>query len=505
MTSKKKSYFLAIDQGTSGTKAIIFDAHGSIKIKRTSPLKSHYPKANYVEQIPEEIYHSVLTAVKDCLAAFEQKFPNQNNNIIACGISNQRETFVLWDKHGNPLHNAVVWQCKRSNSICETLIDRKLESVIHAKTGLTIDPYFSATKVIWLYENNKTVKRAIDAGEAFFGTVDTWLLYKLTEGKSYKTDHTNASRTLFYNIYELNWDKALLEQYGLKNLNLPEVTYSSDDFGVASFDGAAKQAIPITGIIGDSQAAFFGEECFGIGTAKATLGTGCSILWNTDKLSTDLNNNMLTTIGWSLKGQLSYALEGIIVSCGATIEWLKNQLSLFDSYDEIEPMVVSLKSNEGVYLIPAFSGMGAPYWQKNWKASIHGLTFSTSKEHLLRAGLESIAYQIKDGIQSLETKTNTSLKGLKVNGGIAANSFLMQIIADLLNRPITMVGITDISAWGAAMIAGLGVHYWKDMNDLPQLSKEVSKTYYPNTSNSSIHYTYATWSKIIENKKEETF
>jgi len=291
----------------------------------------------------------------------------------------------------------------------------------------------------------------------------------------------------------------------LKNLNLPEVTYSSDDFGVASFDGAAKQAIPITGIIGDSQAAFFGEECFGIGTAKATLGTGCSILWNTDKLSTDLNNNMLTTIGWSLKGQLSYALEGIIVSCGATIEWLKNQLSLFDSYDEIEPMVVSLKSNEGVYLIPAFSGMGAPYWQKNWKASIHGLTFSTSKEHLLRAGLESIAYQIKDVIQSLETKTNTSLKVLKVNGGIAANSFLMQIIADLLNRPITMVGITDISAWGAAMIAGLGVHYWKDMNDLPQLSKEVSKTYYPNTSNSSIHYTYATWSKIIENKKEETF
>lgn len=497
-----KSYILSIDQGTSGTKAIIFDAYGKVVIKTTAPLKSYYPESSFVEQDPQEIYQSVLNAVQSCIKEFRIQFPGEESNIVSCGISNQRETFVVWDKNGNPLHNAVVWQCKRSVAVCELLKNNDFESTVNSSTGLTIDPYFSATKVIWLNENNANVKTAIRNGEAFFGTVDTWLLYKLTNGKSYKTEYTNASRTLFYNIYTLEWDKTLLKAFGLENLNLPEVTFSSDHFGDTTFDGAFKNALPITGIIGDSQAAFFGEECFSNGMAKATLGTGSSILYNAENLSKQSDNGMLTTIGWSVEGQVNYALEGVIVSCGSTIEWLKNQLGVFNSYSELEPMAKSLQSNEGVYLIPAFSGMGAPYWQKDWKASIHGLTFGTTKEHLIRAALESIAFQIKDVIQSIEKETNTPLKELKVNGGITANEFLMQFLADLLKTPITNMGITDVSAWGAALISGLGVKLWRSLEDLPKLPKEMIKCYKPNYDNTLISNSYEGWQLILNEKKQ---
>ncbi len=494
-----KSYILSIDQGTSGTKAIIFDAMGNIVTKATAPLKSYYPAPSFVEQDPQEIYNSVIEAVKKCITLFNEEFPGEIDNIISCGISNQRETFVLWDNDGNPLHSAVVWQCKRSNAICETLKEKDLESKIGASSGLTIDPYFSATKVIWLNENNSKVKEAIEAGDAYFGTVDTWLLYKLTNGKSYKTDHTNASRTLFYNIYDLDWDQSLLKDFNLENLNLPEVTFSSDHFGDSNFEGVFSKQLPITGMIGDSQAAFFGEECFVNGMAKATLGTGSSILWNAEKLEKQTENGMLTTIGWSVDGQVNYALEGVIVSCGSTLEWLKNQLDIFTTHDQIEEMATSLQNNEGVYLIPAFSGMGAPYWQKEWKASIHGLTFGTKKEHLVRAALESIAFQIKDVIGSIEKETKTSLKELKVNGGITANGFLMQFISDLLKTPITNMGITDVSAWGAALMAGLGAKLWVGFEDFPKPPSEVIKSYTPN-ANTEVHGFYENWGAILADK-----
>lgn len=497
-----KSYILSIDQGTSGTKAIIFDEYGKVVIKTTEPLKSYYPTPSFVEQDSNEIYQSVINAVKNCINQFKEQFPGKENSIVSCGISNQRETFVLWDKNGNPLHNAVVWQCKRSVDVCERLKESNLESIINSSTGLTIDPYFSATKVIWLYENNDKVKQAINNGEAYFGTVDTWLLYKLTGHKNYKTEYTNASRTLFYNIYNLEWDKPLLKAFGIENINLPEVRFSSDHFGESTFEGAFNKALPITGIIGDSQAAFFGEECFTNGMAKATLGTGSSILWNVENLTKQADNGMLTTIGWSIEGQVNYAMEGVIVSCGSTIEWLKNQLGIFISYQDIEPMAASLKNNEGVYLIPAFSGMGAPYWQKDWKASIHGLTFGTTKEHLVRAALESIAFQIKDVIQSIELETRTSLKELKVNGGITSNEFLIQFMADLLKTPITNMGITDVSAWGAALISGLGVKLWKDLEELPKLPSEMIKRYIPNQNNESVLKSYLAWQRIINNKNQ---
>ena len=498
---KTKSYILSIDQGTSGTKAIIFDEFGKVIIKTTEPLKSYYPIPGFVEQDPNEIFQSVINAVKNCVLKFTKAFPGEESKIISCGISNQRETFVLWDKHGNPLHNAVVWQCKRSVKVCERLKESNFETTINVSTGLTIDPYFSATKVTWLYENNPIIKQAIDCGNAFFGTVDTWLLYKLTRGKSYKTEYTNASRTLFFNIYNLKWDTSLLKVFKIENINLPEVTFSSDHFGDSTFEGTFKKPLAITGIIGDSQAAFFGEECFVNGMAKATLGTGSSILWNTESLSKQVKNGMLTTIGWSIEGQVNYALEGVIVSCGSTLEWLKNQLGLYTSNQDIEPMATSLGSNEGVYLIPAFSGMGAPYWQKEWKASIHGLTFGSTKEHLVRAALESIAFQVKDVIRSIEVETKTPLKELKVNGGITTNGFLMQFIADLLKTPITNMGITDVSAWGAALISGLGAKLWRDLESLPKLPPEMIKRYIPNQNNEVVLNSYLGWQTLINNKK----
>ncbi|WNH09499.1 FGGY family carbohydrate kinase [Thalassobellus suaedae] len=497
-----KSYILSIDQGTSGTKAIIFDEFGKVVIKTTEPLKSYYPTSSFVEQDPQEIYQSVIKAVKSCVVKFNNEFHGEENNIVSCGISNQRETFVLWDKNGNPIHNAVVWQCKRSVEVCERLKERDLETQINASTGLTIDPYFSATKVMWLYENNETVKDAIGSGNAFFGTVDTWLLYKLTGGKSYKTDYTNASRTLFYNIYDLKWDADLLKIFDLEDLNLPEVTFSSDYFGDSNFEGVFNEPLPITGMIGDSQAAFFGEECFVNGMAKATLGTGSSILWNAENIEKQTNNGMLTTIGWSIEGQVNYAIEGVIVSCGSTLEWLKNQLDIFTSHSDIEIMATSIKTNEGVYLIPAFSGMGAPYWKKDWKASIHGLTFGTKKEHLVRAALESIAFQLKDVIHSIEQETNTSLKELKVNGGITANAFLMQFIADLLKTPIVNMGITDVSGWGAALVSGLGIKLWKHIEDFPKLPSEMIKRYIPNSESNITQQAYENWQVITQNKTQ---
>lgn len=495
------SYILSVDQGTSGTKAILFNALGDVVVKTTAPLASHYPSPSFVEQDPEDIYNSVLIAVKNCITQFNIEYPGEEHKIVSCGISNQRETFVLWDREGKPLHNAVVWQCKRSIAICEKLKNDNLEEVINTSTGLTIDPYFSATKVIWLYENNAKVKEAIDSGTAYFGTIDTWLVYKLTGGKQYKTEYTNASRTLFYNIYNLEWDKELLSAFNLNNLKLPEVTYSSANFGSTSFENSLTKPLAITGVMGDSQAAFFGEECFTNGMVKATLGTGSSILWNTDT-SVSLKNGSLTTIGWSLEGQVNYAIEGVIVSCGSTIEWLKNQLELFTSHGEIESLATSIENNEGVYLIPAFSGMGAPYWEKDWKASIHGLAFGTKKAHFVRAALEAIAYQLKDVIASIEKETKAPLKELKVNGGITANAFLMQFIADLLKTPITNMGITDVSAWGAALVSGLGSKLWSGLEDLPSLPSKNIKQYNPNDVVGLLDENYQEWLAIIKNKNQ---
>lgn len=463
----KKEYILAIDQGTSATKAVIFDTEGRIAARGTEPLTSYYPQPGFVEQDPLEIYQNVLAAVRSCLNQFRADASRDLNQIAVCGISNQRETFCLWDMHGQPLCPAVVWQCKRSVDICSRLQKSALEREIKGRTGLIADPYFSATKLIWLCEHNRSLKSTIEKGEAFFGTIDTWLLYKLTGGRSYYTDYTNASRTLFFNLDHLTWDDYLLEQFQLSGLRLPDVKPSSFDFGVSDFEGLTPNPIPIGAMIGDSHAAAFGEGCFPPGTAKATLGTGCSVLLNTGSRRIASSNGMMSTICWSIGNRVDYALEGIIVSCGSTINWLKDNLGLLKNADECEPMARSVPNTNGVYLIPAFSGLGAPHWNMDARAVITGLTLGCNKNHIVRAALESIPYRIKDVITAMEQCSNIPLKDLRVDGGISKNRFIMQFLSDLLAKEIVNIGIQDVSAYGAACLAGLHKGIYQDLEHLP--------------------------------------
>ncbi|MBS1604278.1 MAG: glycerol kinase GlpK [Bacteroidetes bacterium] len=481
------NYILGIDQGTSGTKALLFDRQGKPVAKGSAALKTSYHDNGHVEQDPEDIFQNVLSAVTKCVESLKAA-GGQLSHIEACGISNQRETFLLWDESGTPLYNAIVWQCKRSIGICNRWKTAGLGTEIKDRTGLLIDPYFSGSKLVWLYENDATIKGKIDAGEAYFGTVDTWLLYRLTNGNGYFTDYTNASRTLFFNLKQLAWDQSLLRTFNLTNLRLPEPKPSSWSFGETDFHGLLPAPIRITGMIGDSHAAAFGEGCFAPGEAKATLGTGCSILMNTGKDCIESTNGMVSTICWSTEGTVQYALEGVIVTCGATLEWLKNELGLFADSRATEEMARSVKDNGGVYLVPAFSGLGAPHWQMDRKASITGLTFGSKKEHLVRAALESIPYQIKDVIMAMESDTAMSLSRLMVDGGISANGFVTQFLADLLQKEVVTIGQPDISALGAAYMAGLtnglypDIDYIKALNSNKTLvtptNHELTKKYY---------------------------
>ncbi|HOL32628.1 MAG TPA: glycerol kinase GlpK [Anaerohalosphaeraceae bacterium] len=467
----KNPYILAIDQGTSGTKAVLFDGQGQIAAKASSPLRSYYPRPGFVEQDPEEIYESVLDAARQCI----RQFTAQNgkiSDIVACGISNQRETFLLWDNTGRPLCPAVVWQCKRSVDICEHLKGSAVEKEIIAKTGLLADPYFSGTKLIWLYENNPRIRDAVASGNAYFGTVDTWLLFKLTNGTQYCTDYTNASRTLFFNIHTLRWDLDLLKHLSLTGLNLPEARPSAYLYGASDFQGLFQKAVKISAMIGDSHAAAMGEGCFDVGTAKATMGTGCSILLNTGSKPVQSQYGMVTTICWSAQDRVDYALEGVIVTCGAAIKWIRDQLGLFGDSRETEAMARAVPDSNGIAFIPAFSGLGTPYWRMDLKAAIAGLTLGSDKRHVVRAALESIPIQIKDVIDAMQADSGIQLAGLNVDGGITANRFVMQFLADLLNVQVTNIGMEEVSALGAAYLAGLQEGVFSNLAVLAKLNQD---------------------------------
>jgi glycerol kinase len=489
-----KQYILAIDQGTSSTKTLVFGEQGKAIAKGTVPLVTQYLDDGHVEQDPEAIWQNVQDSVRQCLDDFK-KSAGEAKLIQCIGISNQRETFVIWDESGKPLYNAVVWQCKRSVDICERLKQQDLAEDINKRTGLLIDPYFSGTKLIWLYENVEKVKTAIDSGRAFFGTIDSWLLYKLTNGKNYFTDYTNASRTLFFNLATLDWDKKLLADFGLSKLNLPQCKPSSFSFGETSLLG---HPVPVTGMIGDSHAAAFGEGCFEPGSAKATLGTGCSVLMNIGDKPRSSSTGMVTTICWSTEERISYALEGVIVSCGSTIEWLKNEMGLFTDNKEIEAMATSVPDNGGVYIIPAFSGLGAPHWDMKRKAAIYGLTFASTKNHLVRAALESIAYQINDVLEAMEKDADTPLKQLMVDGGITANKFMIQFLSDLINKQVISIGMPDVSAMGAAYMAGLKKGIYKNLEHLQGLNADKVITA-PSQKNKTAKY-YEGWQRLIANR-----
>ncbi len=490
-----KTLILTIDQGTSGSKAVIFNSSGGIVSDGRAPLISSYPQDGFVEQTGADLYNSVLEAVANSVSEVENKGYSRKD-ICCCGISNQRETFILWDEKGKPIHNAVVWQCKRSIQTCLDLKSRGYEGIIRNKTGLFLDPYFSGTKVSWLNNNDKKVIDAISSGQAYFGTVDSWLLYCLTDGKEYKTEYTNASRTMFFNLHTLKWDKEILKILGLENLNLPEIFPSASDFGFSDFKGLFSDAIPITGILGDSHAAAFGERCFEPGDAKATMGTGSSIMMNCGEMISPENTNMVSTICWSTQEKVSYALEGIIVSCGSTLNWISSNLGFFENGKEADEIALSMKDNGNIFLIPAFSGLGAPWWKMEMKGQIHGLTFGTDKKHIVRAGLESIAYQVTDVIKAMNKDSGTDLKSLQIDGGISSSSFIQEMISALLPLELYRCTLKEASALGAAFIAGLGAGIYNSVEEigkLPYNRKHIQKE-----ENRLYEKSYMKWLEILE-------
>ncbi|MFD2164004.1 FGGY family carbohydrate kinase [Paradesertivirga mongoliensis] len=494
----QNSLILAIDQGTSSTKTIVFDNKGAVLAKTTEALVTNYMESGWVEQDPDEIYKNVISSVEKCVAEFLSN-GGSLADIKTCGISNQRETFVVWDKAGNPLYPAIVWQCKRSIKVCSELKRRGLEGMLKHKTGLIVDPYFSASKLIWLNENNAEVKNAISGGEAFFGTVDTWLLYKLTNGQKYLTDYSNASRTLLFNLHSLQWDLDIVETFGLTGINLPEPKPSAYNFGSSSFEGIFAEPLSISSMIGDSHAAAFGEGCFSPGTAKATLGTGCSVLKNIGPVSKSSESGMITTICWSTESRVDYALEGVIVSCGSVIEWLKNELALFSDSRQTELMANEVADNNGVYIVPAFSGLGAPYWDMTRKASIQGLTFDCTKNHIVRAALEAIAFQIKDVLDAMQADTGVQINQLMLNGGMTSNTFVLEFLADLLDCTVVNGKMPDVSALGAAYLAGLGIGIFGSIDDIKELhgQKPIIES---GKYKANIQRYYQGWKAVIEEK-----
>jgi glycerol kinase len=490
----KNKYILAIDQGTSSTKTLIVDAAGKVLARGHASLETQYLDGGFVEQDPHGIWENVKASASKCLWDLKSKGFNAGD-ISAIGISNQRETFVIWDAGGIPLYPAVVWQCKRSVDSCRSLRDAGLEELVRNRTGLVIDPYFSATKLIWLKDNINTIRASIAAGDAFFGTVDSWLLHCMTDGAVHATDHTNASRTMMFDIGKLQWDDELIAAFGLTGLRLPEVRPGASDFGMTDLGGLLPFRVPVTGMLGDSHAAAFGEGCFDAGDAKATMGTGCSILMNIGHQQMPSKNGMVTTICWSTPEEVCYAFEGVIVSCGATLQWVSERLGLFEDPRQTEVMATNVPDSGGVVLVPAFSGLGSPHWQSDRRASITGIGFETTKEHIVRAALESIPYQIKDVIDAMREDALICPGIVKADGGITSNQFVMQLLADLLERPVETIGMPDVSAMGAAFMAGLGAGIFKHKELLRSMC-QVNYRIDPRQT-SGVKDGYARWRKAI--------
>lgn len=491
MDQTPNTYILAIDQGTSSTKAIIFDNKGKVIKKASAPLPTNYRLDGFVEQNPQDILTSVEDACRACLTDFDTQ------NLSTIGISNQRETFVLWDNDGKPVYPAIVWACKRSVELCGKIQDQS--DWLNEKTGLVVDPYFSGTKLLWLLENEPLISERIKNGELFFGTVDTWLLYHLTNGTSYYTDHSNASRTLFFNLNDLAWDEDILQKWGLNNLQLPEIKPSSDHFGETSLFGLLDNKVAISAMIGDSHAAMFGEACFQKGSTKMTLGTGSSLLMHIGQMPRKSAQGLLSTIGWSTKNEVAYAWEGAIVACGSMIEWLKS-MNILTSAEASADIAESVLDTSEVYLVPAFSGLGAPFWQMDRKASFHGLTFGTTKGHLVRATLESICFQIKAVIDAMEQDLQQPMAQTAMHGGLSKNAFVQKGLASLLEAVIKVQDNADISAQGAAFLAGLSMGVFKDLDHISSL---ISSNTLEKKQKSNWEPKYQYWSNLIIQKTNQ--
>jgi glycerol kinase len=486
-------YILALDQGTTSSRAIIFDKEQNIYGIEQKEFKQIYPKEGWVEHDPMEIWASQYGVLQEVLA----KTNIEPEQIAAIGITNQRETAIVWDKQtGEPIYNAIVWQCRRTADICEKLKSDGFDKYIKENTGLLIDAYFSATKVKWILDNVEGAREKADKGDLLFGTVDTWLLWKLTNGRVHVTDYTNASRTMLFNIRELNWDKKILEKLNIPISMLPEVKSSSEIYGYVNLGGKDNIKVPIAGIAGDQQAALFGQAAFNKGDAKNTYGTGCFLLMNTGEELVESKNGLLTTIAIGLNGKLNYALEGSVFMGGAIIQWLRDEMGMLTDAQDSEYFAKKVKNNGGVYVVPAFVGLGAPYWDMYARGSIFGLTRGSNKNHIIRAALESIAYQVKDLINAMEEDSGCKINTLKVDGGASKNKLLMQFQSDITNIEVCKPIMTETTALGAAYLAGLAVGYFNNLEEIAE-SCYAGEKYEPNMNFEERENLYNGWKKAV--------
>lgn len=485
-------YIIAIDQGTTSTRALVFDKLGNIMASAQEEITQYYPKPGWVEQNPVEIWESVQNTLAEAI----KKVGAQN--ISAIGIANQRETTVVWDKRtGKPVYNAIVWQSRQTVNICESLKARGLDPEVRYKTGLLIDAYFSATKIRWILDQVPGAYDDAHAGHLLFGTIDTWLLWQLSEGNIHATDYTNASRTMLYNIRELTWDHELVSALGIPHSMLPKVMNSSGVFGYVRKVFTGIEGIPVSGIAGDQQAALFGQGCFSAGMAKNTYGTGCFMLMNTGSNAVASQNGLLTTIAWGLSGRIEYALEGSIFVAGSAVKWMRDTVEWFKDVEETEQLATTLSSSEGVYVVPAFVGLGTPYWDSEVRGAIFGLTRGSSRSHLIRATLESVAYQTRDVLSVMERDSGIQLQTLRVDGGMVRNNFLMQFQSDLLRVKVERPVVQETTALGAAYLAGLGIGFWEDQNDITK-NWQLDRCFHPEMALEAAEKHYRGWQKAVE-------
>ena len=489
----ESGYIVAIDQGTTGTTAMLIDSTGSPLWTVSREIEQIYPQPGWVEHDPIELFESCLEVVEELLEVAEA----HPRSIVGLGITNQRETLVMWDRRtGRPVANAIVWQCRRTAALCDDLADRGYEDLVRSKTGLPIDAYFTGTKIRWLLDSIPDGHRRARTGELACGTVDSWLVWNFTNKLVHATDVTNACRTMLFNIDTLDWDDDLLAMLEIPRAILPEVRSSSEIYGYVSGDLSAGQPVPITGVAGDQHASLFGQACFEPGTAKNTYGTGCFVLANTGSRRVDSRSGLITTIGWSIGGETVYALEGSVFSAGATVQWLRDGLGIIDTSEESERLASQVGDNGGVYLVPAFSGLGAPYWDMYARGTIVGLTRGTTKAHIARAALESIAYQSRDVLDAMRRDTGAALSSLRVDGGATANSLLMQFQADILGVPVERSAIQETTVLGAGYLAGLAVGFWDSPGDLAGLWS-ADRVFHPAMEESTSSNLYQGWQRAV--------
>lgn len=488
-----EKYILSLDQGTTSSRAILFNKEGKIVQVAQQEFQQFFPQPGWVEHNANEIWGSILAVMASCLAG-ANVIPEQ---VAGIGITNQRETAVVWDKEtGQPIYHAIVWQSRQTASICEELKAKGHDQLFRDKTGLLIDAYFSGTKVKWILDNVEGAREKADRGELLFGTIDTWLIWKLSGGKAHVTDYSNASRTLMYNIHDLKWDEELLEILSVPASMLPEVRPSSQVYAETVDSHFFGFNVPIAGVAGDQQAALFGQACYEKGMAKNTYGTGCFMLMNTGEQAVKSENGLLTTIAWGINGKVEYALEGSIFVAGSAIQWLRDGLRMFRSAEESEKFATSVTSTDGVYVVPAFVGLGTPYWDSDVRGSVFGLTRGTTKEHFVRATLESLAYQTKDVLTSMEADSGISLKALRVDGGAVSNNFLMQFQSDVLDVPVERPEIKETTALGAAYLAGLAVGYWESQEEIAA-QWNMDQAFTPNMAEEDRNNLYTGWKKAV--------